>query len=488
MEVIRHTKIVATLGPATARPAVIDALIAAGVDVFRLNFSHGTHDTHAAAFGMVRDAAARASRHVAILQDLSGPKIRTGPLRDATPVELHKGDALRIAAGDRIGGPGCVYTTYAPLTASARPGDRLLLDDGRIELQVTDASGGELITTVVAGGTLGEHKGINAPGVPLPAGALTAKDEADLRFGVTLGVDLVALSFVQSPEDIAAARRVLRDAGADVPIVAKIERPQALECLDAILDAADGVMVARGDLGLECPLEQVPRIQKTIVARARVAGRPVIVATQVFESMRTEPRPTRAEVSDAATAVDEGVDAIMFAGETASGEYPVQAVQTLAAVICAAESVAARGEALADGIGLERRRSGDPPLDGFDAFRAVHGRAMCDAAITLASTGQAEAIVALTHYGKTAQLLSLLRPAASILAVTPSDIVARRLALYRGVRPIVSNLLAMSALEPSIRAAMSLSPHAVVVYINISPDLTNPNANFLNVQRLSGGG
>ncbi len=485
MEVTRRTKIIATLGPSSTAPAAIDSLIAAGVDVFRLNFSHGTHETHAATYAVVRQAAARASRHVAILQDLSGPKIRTGALAGGRPIALRPGDELRIAAGDAVGGGGRVFTPYGPLIESAHPGDRLLLDDGRIELQVKGAAAGELITTVVNGGSLGEHKGINAPGVALPAGALTTKDEADLRFGLSLGVDLIALSFVQTPNDVIAARRIVSAAHADVPLIAKIERPQALDCLDAILDAADGVMVARGDLGLECPLEQVPRIQKTIVARARALGRPVIVATQVFESMRAEPRPTRAEVSDAATAVDEGVDAIMLAGETAIGQYPVQCVQTLATVICASETDAGQAETLAAGIGVDTRGSGDAHSDGFDAFRAVHGRAMCEAAVTLASTGQADAIVALTHYGKTAQLLSSLRPRATILAVTGSDAIARRLKLYWGVRPLVSDRLDMRALEPAIRAETSLSPRAVVVFINISPDLARPDANFLNVQRLS---
>ena len=485
MEIVRRTKIVATLGPSSTTAGVVEALIEAGVDVFRLNFSHGSHETHAATFRLVRAAAARAGRHVAILQDLSGPKIRTGPLAGGTPLDLQPGAELRIAGGDGTGGPGRVFTPYAPLIESARPGDRLLLDDGRIELRVTGAPDGELITTVVNGGQLGEHKGINAPGVRLPAGALTAKDEGDLRFGLSLGVDLVALSFVQTPDDVLAARRIIQASNTSVPLIAKIERPQAVDCLDAILDAADGVMVARGDLGLECPLEQVPRIQKTIVARARTLGRPVIVATQVFESMRSEPRPTRAEVSDAANAVDEGADAIMLAGETAIGRYPVACVQTLASVICAAESDAAFGYSLAAGIGLDRRGSGEAPADGFDAFRAVHGRAMCEAAVTLASTGQADAIVALTHFGKTAQLLSSLRPRATILAITPSDMVARRLTMYWGVRSLVSDLLDMKSLEPAIRADMSLPARAVVVFINISPDLTRPDFNFLNVQRLN---
>jgi len=478
MKAMRHTKIVATIGPSSCEPAVIDALILSGVDVFRLNFSHGTHESHRTVFLTIRDAARRAGRHVAILQDLSGPKIRTGRLRGGTPLMLVEGAELRLAVGDEEGGPGRVFTPYAPLVESARPGDRLLLDDGKIELTVTARDAGELVTKVVDGGPLGEHKGINAPGVALPANSITQKDEADLRFGLELGVDLVALSFVQTPDDCRSARRI----AGDVPLIAKIERPQALEHLDAILSAVDGVMVARGDLGLECPLEQVPRIQKTIVARARALGRPVIVATQVLESMRTEPRPTRAEVSDAATAVDQGADAIMLSGETAAGEYPVQAVDMLRAIIRDAETVAVPAALLPP---IDAVDASHPQHDGFEAYRTVHGRAMCEAAVTLASSGQAEAIVAVTRFGRTAQLLSSLRPRASILAVTPSESVARHLKLYWGVRPIVSELEDLRALETPIRKAMDLSPRAVVVFINISPDLSRADANFLNVQRLA---
>jgi pyruvate kinase len=486
MAVTRHTKIVATLGPASAAPAVLEVLVARGVDVFRLNFSHGTHESHGQTYRAVRDAAARAGRHVAILQDLSGPKIRTGLLRDGQPIGLQKGDELRLAAGDDVGGPGRVFTPYAELIASAQPGARLLLDDGKIELRVVERAGGELVTVVVNGGKLGEHKGINAPGVALPAAAITKKDEEDLKFGLALGVDMVALSFVQTPDDCHAAKRIMRAAKVDLPLIAKIERPQALEHLDAIIAAADGVMVARGDLGLECPLEQIPRIQKTIIASARALGRPVILATQVLESMRTEPRPTRAEVSDAATAVDQGVDAIMLSGETAAGEYPVEAVETLIAIVRDAETVATRAAQLGPNISLFGPQLSEPPPDGFDAFRILHGRAMCEAAVTLAATGQAEAIVAVTLHGKTAHLLSSLRPPASIVAVTPSDAVARRLNLYWGVRPVVSDLEDLRALEPPIRSAVPLSPRAVVVFININPDLTRVDANFLNVQRLTG--
>jgi pyruvate kinase len=474
----RHTKIIATLGPASSAPPVVDALVAAGVDVVRLNFSHGTHESHASVFALVRDAARRAGRHVAILQDLSGPKIRTGSLDNGRSLELHAGGELRIAAGNGTGGEGRIFTTYAPIIAAATAGDRLLLDDGHIELRVDGTDRGELITTVVNGGTLGEHKGINAPGVALPSGALTEKDAKDLRFGIELGVDLVALSFVQSADDIAAARRILDASEARIPVVAKVERPQAVERLEEILDAADAVMVARGDLGLECPLEEIPRIQKHIIARARAHGRPVILATQVFESMRSEPRPTRAEVSDAATAVDQGADAIMLAGETAAGAYPVRAVETLVAVIADAETVA---PSIFGSPGF-------PHVAAVDVAQTLlgsrHGVAMCEAAVTLASGGQADAIVALTREGRTAQLLSTLRPRATVMAITAREVVARRLALSWGVTPLVAQGTTLREFEAALRERCSLPPGATVVFISLSPDLAREDANFLNVQRI----
>ena len=475
----RHTKIVATIGPASASPPIVDALIRAGVDVVRLNFSHGTHETHAAVCSVVRSAAANAGRHVAILQDLSGPKIRTGGLEGGQPIDLLAGEPLRVAAGDGAGNARRIFTSYAPIVASARPGDRLLLDDGSIELSVTGREGDELLTTVVNGGPLGEHKGINAPGVDLPSGSLTDKDVRDLQFGIELGVDFVALSFVQTPDDIAAARAVLARSGADIPIVAKIERPQALARLDDIVASADAVMVARGDLGLECPLEEIPRVQKSIIARARSRGRPVILATQVFESMRTEPRPTRAEVSDAATAVDQGADAIMLAGETAAGAYPVRAVETLAAVIADAETVA---PSIFGSPDAPRRASATDVAETLLGSR--HGVAMCEAAVTLASTGQADAIVALTREGRTARILSMLRPRAAVIAMTERDAVARRLALWWGVTPVIAHGSTLGAFETTLRQACGLQEGATVVFISLSPDLTREDANFMNVQRI----
>jgi pyruvate kinase len=463
----RHTKIVATVGPASCDRTAIEALVAAGVDVFRLNFSHGTHDWHAEVFSLIRGAAARASRHVGILQDLSGPKIRTGPSGGA-PLNLSPGDELVIAPGDLPSKPGMIFTPYAELIRAAKPGDRLLLDDGRIELRAVEATGNALRTVVVNGGALGGHKGINAPGVALPACAVTDKDRADLRFGLRLGVDFVALSFVQTADDVQRAEETMKEAGRVVPLIAKIERPSAVQNLSAILASVQGVMVARGDLGLEMPLEQVPRIQKEIIHRARSTGRVSILATQVFESMRVEPRPTRAEVSDAANAVDEGADAIMLAGETAVGAYPIQAVQTLDAVIRDAELAPPSG----------------PITIAADPTGSLHGRALCEAAVTLATAGHADAIVAVTKEGKTAALLSSLRPLSPIFATAPDDSLAGRLTLLRGVTPCVNPETDVQKIYSELLQRGHVQPQSVVVFINVSPELNNrTDANFLIVQK-----
>lgn len=472
---MRHTKIVATVGPATDSDAMLDALIAAGTDIVRLNFSHGTQETQGATYARVRAAAKRAGRDVAILQDLAGPKIRTGRLLGGQPIALAVGDALTIATGDFVGGPGRISTTFEGLAPSVRPGDRLLLADGTIELRVEESNGSEVRTLVVEGGLLGERKGINAPGVELPVGALTPKDVADLKYGISLGVDMVALSFVRTAADLRQARQLMMAEGApDLPIIAKLERPEAIEHLSEILGNCQAVMVARGDLGLEMPLERVPRIQKDVIRRARLRGVPVIVATQVLESMTHEARPTRAEVSDAANAVGEGADGIMLAAETAAGAFPVRSVQTLAAIIREAEL------SPPDEAAVVARRL----ADDHD-----HVRALCAAAVTLANRGDARAIVAITRGGSTARQLSALRPRAPIFAATDREATARRLALHWGV------IAVRLALGPQA----DLSGHAVgrqlvelgyvaageaAVFININPDLTLPDANYLRMQRL----
>jgi pyruvate kinase len=465
---MRHTKIIATIGPASSSRETLEALLLAGANVFRLNFSHGTHDSHRDVFNAIRAASRRTGCHAAVMQDLSGPKIRTGPIAGGGPLRLQAGDELRIAPGDHSASEGRIFTTYAALVHSAKPGDRLLLDDGRIELRVTATAPDELTTVVLTGGQLGEHKGINAPGVALPASSVTAKDEDDLRFGLELGVDMVALSFVQTADDVRTARKIMECKGTVVPIIGKIERPAAVDNLAAILAVADGVMVARGDLGLEMPLEQLPRVQKQIVRSARALGRPVILATQVLESMRVDPRPTRAEVSDAANAVDEGVDAIMLAGETAAGAYPVRAIQTLTAVIEDAES-------------LPESQRISPTVEPTGTR---HSRALCEAALTLASAGEADAIVAVTREGKTARLLSALRPRAPIYAATASQRVAGTLALYWGVAPVLTEEREISRLEKLLLERGILQPGAVVVFVNVSADVSRPDANFVNVQRI----
>ena len=465
---MRHTKIIATVGPSSSSKEMLDALVGAGVDLFRLNFSHGTHASHAESFGRIREAAERAGRIVAVLQDLSGPKIRTGPLA-GEPLDLKPGDAVAIVAGSGPSSQRTVFTTYAELVRAARPGARLLLDDGRIELTVVEALPDRLVTSVVHGGRLGAHKGINAPGVALPASALTAKDVEDLRFGLNLGVDLVALSFVQTAADILRAREVMIDAGRPVPIVAKIERPAAVSNLREILSVADGVMVARGDLGLEMPLEQLPRVQKEIIRTARAVGRPAIVATQVFESMRVDPRPTRAEVSDAANAVEEGADAIMLAGETAAGAFPVRAVEVLDAVVRDAESILAPVHSLPE----------------IDPTGSLHGPALSEAAVTLASTAKADAIVAVTHEGKTARLLSALRPAVPVLAAAPDENVARALAIYWGVTPFVTSEHNLERLELELPARRLVAAGSLVVFINVSTEQDRRDGNYLHLHRLS---
>ena len=471
---MRHTKIIATVGPASDSEATLDALIAAGTDIFRLNFSHGTHASQAATFARIRAASRRACCEVAILQDLSGPKIRTGLLEGGTAVTLKPGDSVTIATGDGVGGPGRLFTTFDGLAKSVRAGDRLLLADGRVELRVESTNGTEIHTTVVEGGGIGEHKGINAPGVPLPTSAITPKDVEDLKLGLSLGVAMVALSFVQTADDVQAARRIMVEAhAADIPLIAKLERPLAIEHLEEIMNACDAVMVARGDLGLEMPLERVPRAQKEITRRARLAGKPVIVATQVLESMTSEARPTRAEVNDAANAVEDGVDAIMLAGETAAGAHPVRAVKTLNAIIGDAETAPPH-----DLVGVTRTATHDD-----------HARALCEAAVTLADRSAAQAIVAVTRGGTTARWLSALRPRAPIIAATERAVTGRRLTLYWGVvplcMPIGENLDEASArIGAQLVERGLVASGATAVFVSISADLTRRDANYLKIQRL----
>jgi len=421
---MRRTKIVATLGPATSTPERIAGLIRAGMNVARLNFSHGTHAEHAARIAMVRRAAAEAGRHVAIVQDLQGPKIRTGPLENGQPVELVAGQRFVITTEPIVGNANRVSTTYRALPLDVRPRDRILLSDGLIELVVIGHTDTEVETEVVHGGRLREHQGINLPGVRVSAPAATEKDFVDLAFGLEQGVDYVALSFVRRASDVREVKEFIRRAGKQIPVIAKIERPEALDVLPEILAEADGIMVARGDLGVEMPPERVPIVQKQIIAAANRAMLPVITATQMLESMIHNPRPTRAEASDVANAILDGTDAVMLSGETAAGAYPIEAVQMMALI----------ADAVEDSL-IGSPHSTSPRWEITTAQSTP--RAIAAAACTIANALPVRFIVVLTQSGASARLVSHYRPQVPILAFCPSEETARRTSLYWGVTPIV---------------------------------------------------
>ncbi len=418
---MRRTKILATLGPASSSPEKVEALIRAGVNGFRLNFSHGTHDTHAAVYRVVREASARVGVPVAILQDLQGPKIRTGNLVDGKPVTLVAGQRLTITSQECLGTARRVSTTYQALPGDVKVGDTVLLEDGLFVLKVLGKSATEVETEIVVGGVLGEHKGINLPGVALSTPSLTEKDREDAAFGLTLGVDYIALSFVRRPEDIDDLRSLIRAAGKDTPIVAKIEKPEAIEQLQAVVAKSDGVMVARGDLGVEVSVEKVPVLQKRIIAESNRQGRLVITATQMLESMTENPMPTRAEVTDVANSILDGTDAVMLSGETAKGKYPVETVVRMGLIAEETERELVRYYDTLDRIEV----TGDRLL-----------KAAVDAACFAAREVVAAAIVVFTRSGRTALLVSKERPACRTVALTPDDASWRRLALAFGVEPV----------------------------------------------------
>ncbi|MDE3226659.1 MAG: pyruvate kinase [Nitrospirota bacterium] len=418
---MRKAKIVCTIGPASQSPAVLDRLIAAGLDAARLNFSHGSHESHARAIAAVREAAAGCGRVVAIIQDLQGPRIRIGALPAA--VEAKAGAELTLTpegtSPEPEGGALRLPVTYPDLARDVKPGARILINDGLVELTVERVVGEEVRCRVVTGGLIASHKGLNLPGTTVSAPAVTEKDREDLRFGLAQGVDYVALSFVRGPEDIAAARQVMAEQGKDVPVIAKIERAEAVEALEAILEAADGVMIARGDLGVELEPEAVPVLQKRIIQAANRRRRLVITATQMLESMTEHPRPTRAEASDVANAVFDGTDAVMLSAETAAGRYPVESVQVMDRIVRTAEENPAARRPHGEGRG-----------------GTSIPEALCEAALQAAEATGSTAIVAFSESGTSARLMSKQRPAAPIVAFTPFEPVRRRMALYWGVLPL----------------------------------------------------
>lgn len=421
---MRRTKIVATLGPASSDPETIEKLIQRGMDVARLNFSHGSREEHRRRLETVRESSRRSHRAVACLQDLSGPKIRTGPVSDESGVDLTENSRFILTTDPLEGTSERVSTTYRELPRDVRPGSRILLDDGLIELEVEDVEGKDVRTRVISGGRLKSHKGINLPGVSLSVGSLTDKDREDAAFGIELDVDYMALSFVRKADDIRELKELLDQRGRpDLPVIAKIEKPEAVENLSSILDVADAVMVARGDLGVEVATEKVPTLQKQIIREANREGRPVITATQMLESMVEQPRPTRAEASDVANAILDGTDAIMLSAETAVGRHPVEAVTTM-------DRIARYTEGQQDG-GPAWRRS-----DVSVLARASIPRAVAEAACRAADELKARYIVVFTESGATARLVSNLRPRRPILGLTPTERICHRLALLWGVVPI----------------------------------------------------
>jgi pyruvate kinase len=388
------------------------------MDVARLNFSHGTHEEHAKNISHLRSAAADLKKTIAILADLQGPKIRTGALAGGGPVLLRTGQDFTITTAKVLGDSTRVSTVFEPLPREVKAGDRILLSDGLIELRARQVKKSAVICEVVNGGALGENKGINLPGVKLRVPALTAKDKADLRFALAHGADYIAVSFVRRPEDVAVAKQLIRRMKKDTPVIAKLEKPEAIENLEAILRVADGVMVARGDLGVEMNPERVPVVQKQIIQRAREFRRPVITATQMLESMTENPRPTRAEASDVANAILDGSDAVMLSAETASGKYPVEAVSMMARIIEAAE-------------GSIREFSRPAPHERLKVAETV-AELVCHASREL----HMRLIVVFTHSGFTARLISRYRPQVPIIALTPEPETLRRMALIWGVLPL----------------------------------------------------
>src|SRR6202162_4903750 len=413
----RHSKIVCTIGPASCSPRIIDRLLRAGMDVARLNFSHGSHANHAESISMLRAAATRIHKPMAILADLQGPKIRTGALAGGAPVILRTGQKFVITTARVLGDSTRVGTVFKPLPREVKRGARILLSDGLIELRVQQVRGRGVICVGVSGGALGEHKGINLPGVQLRVPALTPKDRQDLVFALKQGANYIAVSFVRRPEDVLLAKTLIRRAGKNTPVIAKLEKPEAIENLDAILRAADGVMVARGDLGVEMNPERVPVVQKAIIARAREFRRPVITATQMLESMTENPRPTRAEASDVANAIFDGSDAVMLSAETASGKYPVEAVSMMARIIEEAESSITEFPRPA-------------PQERLKVAETV-AELVCHAPREL----HMKLIAVFTHSGFTARLISRYRPLVPIIAFSPEEETRRRMALIWGVRP-----------------------------------------------------
>lgn len=431
---MRGTKIVCTMGPATNKDAIIEALINAGMDIARLNLSHGTHEYHKEMFKNIRSLSKKLGKDIAILFDLQGPKIRTGLLENHQPVELVRGEHIIITSEQVVGNSKIISTDYSFLPEEVKIGNRILLADGTLELRVVKANPPKIECEIVRGGMLGERKGMNLPEIPIKLPSITEKDWDDLDFGISLGADYFALSFVRSSEDVIQVKKRLQDKNSSAKVVAKIERPEALQCIDEIIEVSDALLIARGDLAVETTLEEVPLVQKRIIRKCNLAGIPVITATQMLESMTEHPIPTRAEMSDVANAVLDGTDAVMLSAETATGKNPLSAVEVMDKIIRCVE---------------KDQKYFDCPLDEmckfpiFKQHKKEFQSKIEDTAIAsgkavkqLVTTLNIKAIACFTYSGYSAMAISNSRPKVPIYALTPNDNIARQCALFWGVRAI----------------------------------------------------
>ncbi len=470
---MRRTKIVCTIGPASSSPELIQQLIEAGMDVARLNFSHGTWDDHARVIAHTREISTRLGRPVAILQDLQGLKIRLGTFQGGRAT-LKAGAEFLITTRNVEGTASQASTGYAHLPRDVKPGDRVLIADGIIELQVLGADETTVRCRVVVGGEVSDHKGINLPGVTISASSLTTKDQADLHFGIQQGVDYVAVSFVRGPAGVLEVKELVSEAGANTPVIAKLEKPEAIQHLEEILRVSDGVMVARGDLGVEIPLEEVPLVQKDVIRRARDHAIPVITATQMLESMVEHSRPTRAEASDVANAIFDGTDAVMLSAETAVGKYPVEAVRIMSRIVTQADQA-------------PRPRAAERVTDRASTFPDVISEAACRAAREL----RARAIVAFTQSGSTARLLAKYRPEVPILAFSPSEQIRQRLSLCWGVvpktiRPIQHTDELVDEIEAALLEEKAVHPNDALVIVAGAPMWVRGTTNLMKLHRVGG--
>jgi pyruvate kinase len=467
---MRRAKIVCTIGPVTATPEKIRELVWAGMDVARLNFSHGSHADHARVYSMIREASDQAGRAVGILADLQGPKIRLGRFAGG-PVQWRTGDEVRVTVVDVPGTHDRVSTTYAGLATDAREGDSLLVDDGKVALLVRKVEDTEVVCEVIEGGVVSDHKGLSLPGMNVSVPALSAKDIADLEFALQLRVDMVALSFVRSPADIDLVHRTMDTVpGGRLPVIAKLEKPEAVDNLEAIVLAFDGVMVARGDLGVELPLENVPLVQKRAVQVARENAKPIIVATQMLDSMMGNARPTRAEASDVANAVLDGADAVMLSGETSVGRYPIESVKTMSRIVEA----------------VETGSNHVPPLNHVP--RTKRG-VLSYAARNIGEQLEATALVAFTQSGDTVRRLARLHTHLPLLAFTPVPAVRNQLALTWGTETfLVDRVETTDAMVRQVDQAMlsigRYAPGDLVVIVAGSPPGTVGSTNLIRVHRL----